>query len=607
MNISDAEHIPEQQTVAQLLQQLLNSADRPTETTDVNTPDGQIAQEMRQLATITLTTHPDPDLRREAAELLANHQTSTALQTLLKLAQDPEADVRQQALSSLEKFDSEATYQGLIQGLQDSDYLVRSTAAEVLGSQKNQKAVELLIQALKDPYYIVRATAAEALGNMEAFLASPALQDLLLDDDQWVRFSAAESLSQIEPEENVWPLLMELNSTNSNDQKIALQQLGGQIDKRAIPFLIKSFKTMPEHQTQILKVFERFHDPLVIPALIEVALFTEQPHLRETALIQAQQIDLKSSLESLASWLDPEHIAYAQRAVEALTQLPSQQTTPLLQSALQLPDTWIRTVAMLTLHQHQERVELNVLKHLLKEQNPDLVQAALQNLLQHHPSQCLKFLAEFVSSKQIWRRKALASSLHLLGNQKQTEIAEHLLQDTESDIREAVLKSLGHGLVDSHLPLFIKGGQDSDPWVRLAAIEGLEQTDAEEAQNHLVQLLKTDTDLMVRARAAEALEKKSGHKQVLLALTEALSDSSASVRKQAIHAIFSSGQSITIEKTSALLQDPDKNVCLTLLQYLQKHPIKATQTELKLLLSSEDPQVKSAANQAYQTLISQAL
>lgn len=604
MSNLEAEKRPEPSLVEALLQNLLSHAEPIAEVIEVNTADGQLAQEMRQSAILALTGHSDPDLRREAAELLAEHQTQNALQTLLTLSQDSETEVRLQALTSLEQFELQDSFEALTQGLQDSDYLVRSTAAEVLGSQKNQRAVEALIQALKDPYYIVRATAAEALGNMAAFLASPALQDLLLDDDQWVRFSAAEALSQIEPEENVWPLLMELNSIDSGDQKTALKQLGDQIEKRAIPFLIKSFKTMPEHQTQILEVFACFHDPLVIPALVEVALFTEQPHLREMALIQAQQIDLDATLISLASWLDPDHLAYAQRAVESLIQLPSQQTTPLLHSALQLPDSWVRTVAMLSLQQRHEQVDFSLLKHLLKEQNPDLVQAALQNLLQYYPDLGNKLLGDFIDHKQAWRRKVVAASLHLLAGSLQMEIAGRLLQDPESDIREAGLKSLSQVFSDHFLALFIDGTKDSDSWVRLAAIDGLEQMPSMVSQTALILLLNEDADLMVRGRAAEALEKTSAQALVFTALLKSLQeDPSASVRKQVVHALFAAGQTLAPEIVKIMLQDADKNVCLTALHYLQKRPLRANAADIQKLLNAEDPQVKSAAGAANQALL----
>lgn len=582
-----------------LLQAILSSPKPAPE--KQHTSDGQQALKLREGAVLALKAHPDDRLRQQAAELLGEHLNEAACEALLELARDPAAEVRQQAFTSLEAFKQPEVAEALKGGLQDPDYVVRATAAEVLGSFPPESSVEALINALKDPYYMVRATAAEALGCLEAVLAVPALQDLLLDGDQWVRYSAAESLNQIEPDEQIWQLLMDLNSIDQTAQTTALKALGDLADRRALPTLIRLFKDLPEQQELILRVMERFHDPLVVPALIEVALFTDQPHLREMALIQAQQQNLPATLEALASWLDPDKLDYAQQAVELLHQLPSQQSTPLFKSALQLPDRWVRTVAMLALDARHEKVERKVLSALLKEPAPDLVHAVLHNFLSFYPEAIGKHLNEFLNSSQTWRRQALAENLHLLPTAELQASSAQLLQDPESDVRETTLRSLAKRPASESQQALLTGSQDSDPWVRKAALEGLAQQHTPEAASCLCSHLLNDDDFMVRSTAAEALETQPGE-GVNDVLLQALGDPMASVRQQVSRSLFARKIALSAEQYQQLLQDEDKTVVLGVLSELQKTPQPDLQPALKELSVHEDPQLQAAASQALQTL-----
>lgn len=579
------------------IQQLIDTILTPIERSAsgaAQTRDGQIAENMRQQALLLLTRHAETEKRQQAAELLGESRQDAAREALISLASDPDSQVRQQALTSLEGFPDASVTQAMLAALDDEDYLVRATAAELLGARKANEAVEPLMSCLHDADVMVRATAAEALGRMEAFMAAPALRDALLDQDQWVRYGAAESLCQIEPDEEIWPLLMNANSAELQTRLEALRDLGKLGDRRAIPALVKMLRDDSELEEPILNALETIYDPLTIPALVELALFTEKPHLREQALIQAQQHGIEATLEALASWLDPDRPQYAHNAIEALHQLPTAETTPIFVYALQHPDRWVCTVAMITLQDRRQAVDPELLLPLLDEPASDLVRPALRNLLQHHPGEAEPVLERFAAAEAEWQRLAVAENLGSLPQARAQALAARLLDDPGEAVREACLRSLSaHGA--AALDQLLAGSHDGDAWVRQAAIESLGRLDQPSARARLLEILAEDEDFLVRGAAAEALAEQGGE-EVRAGLSAALGDSKPSVRLQAAHALFSQAEALPPELLERLLGDDDKSVVLAALQHLRgKQADQALASRLSELKGSDDAQIRAAA------------
>jgi HEAT repeat protein len=550
--------------------------------------------------------------RVEAAENLASlsklsdmhHQEAiSALQTLFE---DEEAEVRQHAFYGLiQRGESPLSlYQ---KASQDSDYLVRTAAAEMLGQVKvNDLASEVLIGLLKDPYYSVRATAAEALGQQEAFLAIPALQDALLDSDQWVRYSAAESLSQIESDNNVWEHIMVLHSTlDSADPRYreALQHLKESNDRRIIPTLLFLFKQKSTPQPEILDVLTSFRDYLVVPTLIDIALFTESPSMRETALLAAQSLSTQETLNALKSWIDPDYLDYAQRAVELLAQLPMpKEVAQVLKEALSLPDQWIRTVALSTLEKQGAAADSKVLSVLIKDPSPDLAAAALLNLSRHYPEQLFRHAKSFAQSKTSWKEEALAVALRYAPQSLVREMAPALMESPHATTRESLCKSLKyHG--SSFQDLLLTALKDKEHWVRQEAVDALSLSIQPKVTEALIYHLGKDEDFMVRAVAAQALEKHPDtpeHTPSKALWQAATQDSSASVRLQAVRSILTQHEP-TIKQLEKLFKISDKSVQLTLLNALSKQPAlpdsSLIREHIQKTSHSSDLQLASAAQQ----------
>ncbi len=547
--------------------------------------------------------------RIEAAEKLASlpkehhEEAVSALQTLFK---DAEAEVRQHAFYSLIQRNESplSLYQ---EAALDSDYLVRTAAAEMLGQVKaSERASEILIGLLKDPYYSVRATAAEALGQQEAFLAIPALQDALLDSDQWVRYSAAESLNQIESHHDVWEHIMVLHSTldpGNHAYREALQHLKDSNDRRIIPTLLFLFKQKHTPQAAILDVLTSFRDYLVVPALIDIALFTETPSMRETALLAAQSLSTQETLNALKSWLDPDYLDYAQRAVELLAQLPMpEEVAQVLKEALNLPDQWIRTVALSTLERQGVAADSKVLSVLIKDPSPDLAGAALLNLSRHYPELLFRHAKNFAKSDISWKEEALAVALRYAPQSLVSEMAPALMESPHATTRESLCKSLKyHG--SAFQDLLFKALTDKEHWVRQEAVDALSLSIRPEVTKALTYHLREDEDFMVRSVAAQALEKHPDTPACTpsKALWHAvMHDSSASVRLQAVRSILMQ-HNPTVTEFEQLFKINDKSVQLTLFNALRKQPTlpdsSSIQAHIEKTIRSSDLQLASAAQQ----------
>lgn len=172
---------------------------------------------------------------------------------------------------NIEKLKAKGDVEGLIKALSYKDPEIRKEAIEVLGKINNPDAVEPLIQALKDEYWGVRWYAVRALGKIgepavggliqalknrfedipreaaEALgkIGEPAVESLIkaLDDkDEYTRGKAAVVLGEIGTKKAVVPLINALSDKDKYVRKTASQALGKIGDPKAVDPLIKALR-----------------------------------------------------------------------------------------------------------------------------------------------------------------------------------------------------------------------------------------------------------------------------------------------------------------------------------------------------------------------------
>ena len=110
----------------------------------------------------------------------------------------------------------------LMAALKDSDVQVRRAAAQALANHEDPRAVPALIDALKDSDAEVRATSAMALGQLEDKRAGAPLVALLKDGNVEVRRAALYALQGIEAEVPVEAIVAALGDADDEMRQAAL-------------------------------------------------------------------------------------------------------------------------------------------------------------------------------------------------------------------------------------------------------------------------------------------------------------------------------------------------------------------------------------------------
>ena len=197
---------------------------------------------------------PDPSLRREAAEGLAECDDPKAVAALVEGLGDDNPGVQEAVMNALIRISGPHVVSSLVPLLR-RDATTRNLAVEVLeqiggtaldvvlpltthpdpnvrkfivdtlGKLCDQRAVPALRSALRDPDANVRASAAEALGALDA---QDALPDLLamLKDEEWVVFSVVDALGRLGCVESIGPLLELLRAGAGPVRYAVIEALG---------------------------------------------------------------------------------------------------------------------------------------------------------------------------------------------------------------------------------------------------------------------------------------------------------------------------------------------------------------------------------------------
>jgi HEAT repeat protein len=164
---------------------------------------------------ITQLNHPDVEVRREAAQALANFQDERVMLALIDLLpHEPGAAVRRDVVWALTNFQDERAVLALIDVLQhDPDTWTRASTARQLSCRGTAPAITALHEALADPEAEVRIAVIKALDILRDSTAIPLLESLRQTDTE--RLSNGDA---------VW-VLAELAIRNLQNETSALRPL----------------------------------------------------------------------------------------------------------------------------------------------------------------------------------------------------------------------------------------------------------------------------------------------------------------------------------------------------------------------------------------------
>jgi HEAT repeat protein len=146
---------------------------------------------------VELTEHPNPDVRCQSLEVLAEIKDEASIRILEeRLLNDCSVDVRAAAARGLGRT-GDAKVISLLERSLGDESAVRCAAALALGAFGDDSVVPALLASLKDPVPEVRYHALSGLGKLKATYAVRPIQGMLEDPDETVRLGALKTLEHL--------------------------------------------------------------------------------------------------------------------------------------------------------------------------------------------------------------------------------------------------------------------------------------------------------------------------------------------------------------------------------------------------------------------------
>lgn len=142
--------------------------------------------ELMERFIVEAISHPDPLIRRNAAEVAGLMRLKAARPALEQRVQDPSREVQRAVVNSLKYAGDERSLFALVLALKSGFWETRLEAAEALGLHGGVKALRYLWTALSDPEPLVAETAGESLLKIAAAQrgkAAPFFRKRLRDAD----------------------------------------------------------------------------------------------------------------------------------------------------------------------------------------------------------------------------------------------------------------------------------------------------------------------------------------------------------------------------------------------------------------------------------------
>ncbi len=513
----------------------------------------------------------DPRRRRRAAACGTYCRTAsmtTALSAII--ADDADPAVQAAALHTLGAEPNDHTPElasSVVKALAHPHEGLRAVAAQVAGGFADCRMLPLLVAMLHDdPAASVRATAAGALTNLHQPPVTDALLAALDDDAPEVRGAAITALGARKDDRTVEVLLPLLQPGEATccQAACALAAIG---DPRAVPAMLASLitliRTMPAAEA-------RETGDVLITALISFGQTTQQA-LREAfgpTQSLAQRLAVLSLLpqfprdgmdRALVALLgEPElEPSLALAAMRALARRPPFQDVIYLLTWL--PWTLMRYQDVCYPVMAPEPGARAMLLLWLRHADATLRLAAAQALAIHGDADAvMPLLAAVKSEGDVVTRRALITSLGVIGDPRALPVLRKVMRDADGDTRMAVaeaLMALRDGSGFALLADMLK--QDASPIVRVRAAVMLNLLMDAGAVDLFCQIMQHDTNDITREFAAVGLGYLEDAR-ALPALIASLHDPVEWVRNAAVRSLGRIGDRRVCDAVYEGMIEPDE-------------------------------------------------
>ena len=251
----------------------------------------------------------------------------------------------------------------LMAALKDSDVEVRRAAAQSLANLDDVRAVPAFIEATRDSDAEVRATAAMALGQLEDARGQAALIALLKDSDKHVRYAALSALHSMPGQVPVDAVLAALNDPDADIRQAAIGLAFSQVSDRkedtpADPRYVTAFTKLladpsPDVRSQAASALGEM-GLTQAPAALLAASKDKNADVRQQVASALARIGDAKAVPVLKEMLADSDADVREQAVSALGEIRDRTALEALVAALKSTDPTVRRNAALALGQRDE-------------------------------------------------------------------------------------------------------------------------------------------------------------------------------------------------------------------------------------------------------------
>jgi len=445
--------------------------------------------------------------------------------SLVRALSDSTAAVRKEAAEALGRLKATAAVPGLIRGLNDEDASVRQTLVRALARIGDNRAADGLIAALNDPSRQVRNYAAEALGRLGIRRAAPALVTLMKDEHPEIRRQAISQLWRLRDTSSVDAIGRLVSDTSAAVRRTAVSALGRFRQASSYAVLSRALSDgEPAVRAQAISSLARLRDPRAYQAFVSV-LDDDSPDVRNAAVRALGAVKDSTAVPGLIQALGDDEEKVRLSAVNALREFDDARTLAPYTRLLSDPSAEVRVAAARGLGELDDDAVIAPLASAVQGDSvPGVRRAALGGLARFYrptvvapmmaalsddeaavrvtAARAIRQLAEFHSGRRAQAHNSYAGMVDALPRAVPALIAT--IDHDDSDVREAVVRTLGYLRDARAVEPLIKALQDGASDVRKEAINALGRIHDERAIDPIIELLQ-DADSEVRRTAVRTL------------------------------------------------------------------------------------------------------
>ncbi|WP_225413794.1 HEAT repeat domain-containing protein [Stigmatella hybrida] len=509
-------------------------------------------------------------VRRAAAEGLRRlpGPSEAATRLVSVLGERGETGARNAAAEALVGL-GDASVAPLIQLLSHPDPDQRKFAADILGQLGRRGAEGALMGVLADPDLNVRVSAVEALGQVGSELGARAVEQLLKEPSSLLRLAALEALAQLQwppPLPVVVPMLVEpqlrrsayrvlglipqmaateliirgLSHESRATREAALAALGTQVG-------VVDATLRAEIDIEVRTALKRIPDAV---AFVAKAFEAEEVSLRAGALVAAGALREASLAVQAAEAAREDRLL--REVIRTLSRLGSEAGRELLgrMAELSLP---ARAAAAQALLELADPSYVPALSALLEWAEDDLRAVAVKALGRTQSQDAVRPLVMLLDEPAL--AGAAVRALGVLSGGCREAVLRGLEEAMSQKPSPAAVAAFAHAGGVAALPTLRRLARDADPLLRAAALDAAVDVDPsvglELARGALV-----DESSRVRAAGARAVGRV-GDKLASALLKRALQDEDIAVQLAAVEALGECGTTERVPDLEVLVRHPD--------------------------------------------------